>query len=68
MSSVHCGIAPLAAVRLLEMEGCHFSKFTVLGFLPSTADVFVVPWHGTVHLGLGNFFFEVESFRSAVFC
>ena len=56
MSSVHCGIAPPATVRLLESEGRHFSKFTVLGFLPSTADATVVPRHGSVHLGLGDFF------------
>ena len=66
MSSVHCSIAPPAAVRLLESEGRHFSKFTVLGFLPSTADASVVPRHGSVHLGLGDFFFEVYSSRSAV--
>ena len=56
MSSVHCSIAPPAAVRLLESEGRHFLKFTVLGFLPSTADASVVPRHGSVHLGLGDFF------------
>jgi hypothetical protein len=56
MSSVHCGIDPPAAVRLFESEGRHFSRFTVLGFLPSTADASVVPWHGSVHLGLGDFF------------
>ena len=56
MSSVHWGIALLAAVRLLESEYCHFSKFTVLGFLTSTADATVVPQRGSVHLGLGNFF------------
>ena len=66
MSSVHCSIAPPAAVRLLESEGRHFSEFTVLGFLPSTADASVVPRHGSVHLGLGDFF-EVYSSRSAVF-
>jgi len=57
MSSVHCGITLPAAVQLLETEGRHFLKFTVLGFLPSTADASVVPWHGSVHLGLGVFFF-----------
>jgi len=67
MSSVHCGIASPAAVRLLESEGRHFSKFTVFGFLPSTADASVVPHHSSVHLGLGDFFFEVYSSRSAVF-
>jgi len=67
MSSVHCSIAPPAAVRLLESEGRHFSEFTVLGFLPSTADASVVPRHGSVHLRLGDFFFEVYSSRSAVF-
>jgi len=56
MSSVHCGIALPAAVRLLESKDCHFSKFTVLGFLPSAADASVVPRHGSVHLGLGDFF------------
>jgi len=66
MSSVHCGIAPPAAVRLLELEGRYFSKFTVLGFLPSTADASVVTRHDSVHLGLGDFF-EVYSSRSAVF-
>jgi len=58
MSSVHCIIAPPAAVRLLESEGRHFSKFTVHGFLPSTADVSVVPRHDSVHLRLGDFFFR----------
>ena len=47
MSSVHCGIAPPAAVRLLKSEGRHFSEFTVLGFLPSTAGASVVPQHGS---------------------
>jgi len=56
MSSVHCSIAPPTAVRLLESEGRHFSKLTVLGFLPSTTDASVVPRHGSVHLGLGDFF------------
>jgi hypothetical protein len=56
MYSVHCGMAPLAAVRLLETEGRHFSEFTVLGFLPSTADAPVVPQHNSVHLGLVEFF------------
>ena len=56
MSSVHCSIAPPAAVRLLESEGRHFSEFTVLGFLPSTAVASVVPRHGSLHLGLGDFF------------
>ena len=56
MSSVHYGIAPPAAVRLLESKGRHFSKFTVLGFLPSTADASVVPRQGSVHLALGDFF------------
>jgi len=67
MSSVHCGIAPPAAVRLLESESRHFSKFTVLGFLPSTADASVVHRHGCVHLGIEDFFFEFYSSRSAVF-
>ena len=67
MSSVHCSIAPLAAVSLLESKGRHFSKFAVLGFLPSTADASVFPQHGSVQLGLGDFF-EVYSSRSAVFC
>ena len=56
MSSVHCSIDPPAAVSLLESEGCHFSEFTFLGFLPSTANASVVPRHGSVHLGLGDFF------------
>jgi len=50
MSSVHCSIAPPAAVRLLESKGRHFSEFTVLGFLPSTTDASVVPWHGLLLL------------------
>jgi len=54
MSSVHCSIAPPAVV--LESESRHFSEFTVLGFLPSTADASVVPRHGSVHLGLGDIF------------
>jgi len=58
MSSVHCNIAPPAAVRLLESEGCHFSKFTVLGFLPSKADASVIPRHVSVHLGQGDLFFQ----------
>jgi hypothetical protein len=49
MFSVHCGITLLATVRLLETKGHHFLKFTVLGFLPSTADASVVPLHGSVH-------------------
>jgi len=56
MSSVHCNIAPPSAVRLLESKGRQFSEFTILGFLPSTADASVVPRHGSVHLGLGDFF------------
>ena len=56
MSSAHCVIAPPAAVRLLESEDRHSSKFTVLGLLLSTADATVVPRHGSVHLGLGDFF------------
>ena len=56
MSSVHCSIAPPAAVRLLESEGRHFSEFTVLGFLPSTADAFVVPRHDSVNLEEGDIF------------
>ena len=56
MSSVRCGIAPPAAVRLLKSEGRQFSEFTVLGFLPSTAGATVVPQHGSVHLWLGDFF------------
>ena len=58
MYSVHCGIVPPAAAKLLESEGRYFSKFTVLGFLPSTADSSAVPRHGSVHLGLGDFFFR----------
>jgi len=68
MSSLHCSIAPPASVRLLESEGRHFSKFTVVGFLPSTADASVVPRHGSLHLGLWDFFFVVYSSRSVVFC
>ena len=56
MSSVHCIVAPPAAVRLLESEGRHFSEFTFLGFLPSITDASVVFRHGSVHLGLGDFF------------
>jgi len=67
MSSVHCSIAPPAAVCLLESDGRHFSEFTVLGFLPSTADASIVPRHDCVHLGIGDFFFEVYSSRSAVY-
>jgi hypothetical protein len=53
MSCVYCGIVLPATGRLLETEGCRFSKFTILGFLPSTADASVVAWHGSVLLGLG---------------
>jgi len=56
MSSVHYSIAPPAAVRLLQSEGRHFSKFTVLGFLPSAADASLVPRYGSVNLGLGDLF------------
>ena len=65
--SVHCSKAPLAAVRLLESECRHFSKFKFLGFLPSTADASLDPRRGSVHLVLGIFFPEVFSSRSAVF-
>ena len=65
MFSVHCGIAPPAAVRLLKSEGRHFSEFTVLGFLPSTAGASVVPQYGSVHLGPVDFFSRYSS-RSAV--
>jgi len=70
MSSAHCCIAPPAAVRLLETEGCHFSRITVLGFLPSTANASVVPRHGSVQLGLGFFLVGggCYSSKSAVFC
>jgi hypothetical protein len=47
-----------AAVRLLETEGRHFSKFTVICFLSSTKDASVVPWHSSVHLGLGDSFLK----------
>jgi hypothetical protein len=67
MFSVHCSIAPPATARLLESEGHHFSKFAVRGFLPSTTDASVISWHGSVHLGLGDFFPEVYSTRSAAF-
>jgi hypothetical protein len=66
MSSVHCDIATSAAVRLLKSEVRHFLEFTVLGFLPSTAGASVVPQHGSVYLGLGDFF-EIYSCRSDVF-
>ena len=56
MSSVHCGIAPPATVRLLKSEGRHFSEFTVPGFLPSTAGTSVLSQHDSAHLGLGDFF------------
>ena len=56
MSSVHCSIAPPAAVWLLQSEGRHFSEFIVLGFLPSTAYASVVPRHGSVNLELGIYF------------
>jgi hypothetical protein len=56
MYSVHCGIAPPAAVRLLGTEDCLFLEFIVLGFVPSTTDALVVPQHGSVHLGIGDFF------------
>ena len=59
MSSVHYSTAPPAAVRLLESEGRHFSKFTILGFLTSAADASVVPRYGSVHLGLGDVAFSV---------
>jgi hypothetical protein len=49
--------SPPAAARLYESGGRHFSKFTVFGFLLSTADAFVVPRHGSVHLELGDLFF-----------
>ena len=56
MSSVHCGTAPPASVRMLETEGRHFSRFTGLCVLPPTADVSVVPEHGNAYLGIGDFF------------
>lgn len=55
MSSVHCGTAPPASVRMLETEGRHFLRFNVLGVLTSSADVSVVPEHGSVHLGIEDF-------------
>ena len=58
MSSVHYGTAPPAAVRLFESEGRQFSKFTVLSFLPSTADASVVPRYASAHHGLGDIFFR----------
>jgi len=61
MSSVHCSIVPPAAVRLLKSEGRHFSEFTILGFLPSTAGASVDPQHGSVHLGLEDFFSRFTS-------
>jgi len=67
MSSVHCGTAPPASVRTPVTEGRHFSTFTVLGVLPSTAHASVVPQHGSVHLGIGDFFFNGYS-RSTMFC
>ena len=59
MSSAHCRTAPPASVRMLETESRHFSRFTVLGVLRSTADVSVAPEHGSVHLGLGDFILTV---------
>jgi len=56
MSSVHCRIVPPAAIRQLESEGRQFSEFTVLGFLPSSTDASVVRRHGSVNLGIGDFF------------
>ena len=35
----------------------HLWEFTVLGFLPSTADANVDPQHGSVHRGLGDLFY-----------
>ena len=58
MSSVHCDITLPVTVRVLETVGRHFSKFTVLGFLPFTANASVVPQHGSVHLGLRDFLFR----------
>ena len=57
MSSVHCSIAPPAAVRLLESEFLRFPEFSVLSFLSPTADASVFPRHCSVHLGLGDLFF-----------
>jgi hypothetical protein len=59
----HCCIAPPAAVRLLETEGCYFSRITVLGFLPSTANASVVPRHSSVHLRIGDFFCLILEIR-----
>ena len=67
MCSVHYDISPSATIRYSETDGRHFSKFAVFGFLLCTADAYVVPRHGSVHLGLRDFFFEVYSSRSAVF-
>jgi hypothetical protein len=52
--SVRFSIALPSPVRLLEMEGCHFSKYAVLGFLLSIANVPAVSEHGSVHLGRGG--------------
>jgi hypothetical protein len=52
--------------HLLETEGCHFSEFTILCFLPSTAAAPVVPHHSCLHLGLRDFCLEVYSSRSTV--
>jgi hypothetical protein len=56
MSAVLCNIALPATVRLLETEDHHFSEFTVLGFLPSTANASIAPQHDSIHLGLGDLF------------
>ena len=64
---VFCPLRYRPACRIkAESEGRHFLKFTVLCFLPSTADASVVPRHASVRVGLG-FFFEAYSSRSAVF-
>jgi len=47
---------PACRSKAAWIWGSPLPKFTILGFLSSTADASVVPWHGSVHLGLGNFF------------
>ena len=67
MYSVHCSVTLSAAVRLLEAEDCQFSQFTVLGSLCCTADVPLVPQHGSIRLGLDSCF-KVYFSRSTMFC
>ena len=48
--------SPACRSKAAWIRGSPLLKFTVLGFLPSTADASAVPRHGSVHLGLGDFF------------